>query len=81
MNKRATTYINVKLECVNGHPLGVYRIRQYDFRGPDGKFLATADCDDIDPYARQCHALHCGHALLRLLRGRDGGEYRWSALW
>src|SRR5215218_7832528 len=34
---------------------------------------ATADCDDIDPYARQCHALHCGHALLRLLSGRDGG--------
>jgi hypothetical protein len=42
---------------------------------------STADCDDIDPYARQCHALHCGHALLRLLSGRDGGEYRWSALW
>ena len=45
------------------------------------KRCLTADCDDIDPYARQCHALHCGHALLRLLSGRDGGEYRWSALW
>jgi hypothetical protein len=59
MNKRATTYINVKLECVNGHPLGVYRIRQYDFLGPNNEFQNRSTPPGALPNIR-CKVPGCG---------------------
>jgi hypothetical protein len=40
----------------------------------------TADCDDIDPYARHRHTSRCGYALIHGSEARQADDYQ-SALW
>ena len=40
----------------------------------------TADCDDIDPYARHRHTSRCSYALIYGSEARQADDYK-SALW
>ena len=46
-----------------------------------GSYLEpTADCDDIDPYARHRHTSRCSYALIYGSEARQADDYK-SALW
>jgi hypothetical protein len=49
-------------------------------QGGGAPFNPTADCDDIDPYARHRHMSRCGYALIYGSEARQADDYK-SALW